>query len=36
MNEFNFISSDVKLGKNVRLSRFINLYGCDSFICEGV
>ena len=24
----NFISEDVKLGKDVRLSRFINLYGC--------
>jgi acetyltransferase-like isoleucine patch superfamily enzyme len=24
-----FISKDVKLGKNVRLSKFINLYGCD-------
>src|SRR6266550_197648 len=28
MCEFLCISSDVKLGKNVRLSRFINLYGC--------
>jgi dTDP-4-amino-4,6-dideoxygalactose transaminase/acetyltransferase-like isoleucine patch superfamily enzyme len=28
MNEFNSISSDVKLGHNVRLSKFINLYGC--------
>ncbi len=24
----NFISEDVKLGKDVRLSKFINLYGC--------
>ena len=24
----NFISDDVKLGKDVRLSKFINLYGC--------
>ena len=29
MNEFVCISSDVKLGKDVRLSKFINLYGCD-------
>jgi acetyltransferase-like isoleucine patch superfamily enzyme len=29
MNEFNAISSDVKLGENVRLSKFINLYGCE-------
>jgi UDP-3-O-[3-hydroxymyristoyl] glucosamine N-acyltransferase len=29
MNEFNSISSDVKLGKDVRLSKFINLYGCE-------
>jgi UDP-2-acetamido-3-amino-2,3-dideoxy-glucuronate N-acetyltransferase len=29
MSELNSISSDVKLGANVRLSRFINLYGCD-------
>lgn len=28
MNEFICISDDVKLGKNVKLSRFINLYGC--------
>jgi dTDP-4-amino-4,6-dideoxygalactose transaminase/acetyltransferase-like isoleucine patch superfamily enzyme len=28
MNPFNSISEDVKLGENVRLSRFINLYGC--------
>ena len=28
MNSNNCISSDVKLGKNVRLSNFINLYGC--------
>lgn len=24
----NFIAEDVKLGKDVRLSKFINLYGC--------
>jgi acetyltransferase-like isoleucine patch superfamily enzyme len=28
MNSYNCISNDVKLGKNVRLSKFINLYGC--------
>jgi acetyltransferase-like isoleucine patch superfamily enzyme len=28
MNEFVCMSSDVKLGKNVKLSKFINLYGC--------
>ena len=29
MNEFVCISSDVKLGRNVKLSKFINLYGCE-------
>lgn len=29
MSEFNSIAADVRLGKNVRLSRFINLYGCE-------
>jgi len=29
MSDFNCISNDVKLGKNVRLSKFINLYGCE-------
>jgi len=29
MNPWNSISEDVKLGENVRLSRFINLYGCE-------
>ena len=29
MNDFVFISPDVKLGKDVKLSRFINLYGCE-------
>jgi acetyltransferase-like isoleucine patch superfamily enzyme len=29
MNEFLCISPDVKLGKNVLLSKFINLYGCE-------
>jgi acetyltransferase-like isoleucine patch superfamily enzyme len=28
MSEYHQISSDVKLGKNVRLAPFINLYGC--------
>src|SRR5215469_11802060 len=28
MNSYNAISEDVKLGINVRLSKFINLYGC--------
>lgn len=28
MNEFCCITDDVKLGKNVKLSKFINLYGC--------
>ncbi len=29
MNEYNSIKEDVKLGKDVRLSKFINLYGCE-------
>src|ERR1039457_6403153 len=29
VNLYNCISDDVKLGKNVRLSKFINLYGCE-------
>lgn len=29
MNSFNSIADDVKLGENVRLSKFINLYGCE-------
>jgi acetyltransferase-like isoleucine patch superfamily enzyme len=29
MNTFNCIADDVKLGENVRLSKFINLYGCE-------
>jgi acetyltransferase-like isoleucine patch superfamily enzyme len=28
MNEFLAIAPDVKLGRNVKLSKFINLYGC--------
>ncbi len=29
MNEYVCIAPDVKLGKNVRLAKFINLYGCE-------
>jgi acetyltransferase-like isoleucine patch superfamily enzyme len=29
MSEFNSIAKDVRLGANARLSRFINLYGCE-------
>lgn len=29
MNTFNSIADDVKLGVDVRLSKFINLYGCE-------
>ena len=29
MNSLNAISDDVKLGVDVRLSKFINLYGCE-------
>jgi len=29
MNSYNCISNDVKLGENVKLSKFINLYGCE-------
>ena len=29
MNEFVCIAADVKLGKDVKLSKFINLYGCE-------
>ena len=29
MSTFNCIADDVKLGANVRLSKFINLYGCE-------
>jgi acetyltransferase-like isoleucine patch superfamily enzyme len=29
MNDFVCIAPDVKLGKDVKLSRFINLYGCE-------
>ena len=29
MNPYHCIADDVRLGKNVRLSKFINLYGCE-------
>jgi acetyltransferase-like isoleucine patch superfamily enzyme len=29
MNSFNSIADDVRLGTNVKLSKFINLYGCE-------
>lgn len=29
MNSYNCIADDVKLGENVQLSKFINLYGCE-------
>lgn len=29
MNDYVCIAPDVKLGRNVRLSKFINLYGCE-------
>ncbi|HTV04886.1 MAG TPA: acyltransferase [Acidobacteriaceae bacterium] len=29
MNSFNCVADDVKLGTGVRLSKFINLYGCE-------
>lgn len=29
MNTWNAVTDDVKLGANVKLSRFINLYGCE-------
>lgn len=29
MNSFNCIADDVKLGSGVRLSEFVNLYGCE-------
>ena len=28
MNPFHCIADDVKMGQNVKLSKFINLYGC--------
>ncbi len=45
MNEYCSIAPDVKLGKGGKLSKFINLNGCEgrhckisshTFICEGV
>ena len=30
MNPYQCIAPDVKLGQNVKLSKFINLYGCES------
>ena len=29
MNDYRCISADVRLGQNVKLSKFINLYGCE-------
>jgi acetyltransferase-like isoleucine patch superfamily enzyme len=29
VNSYNCVTDDVKLGENVRLSKFINLYGCE-------
>jgi acetyltransferase-like isoleucine patch superfamily enzyme len=29
MNEYQCISPDVRMGQNVKLSKFINLYGCE-------
>jgi acetyltransferase-like isoleucine patch superfamily enzyme len=29
MNTYQCIAPDVKLGKNVRMSKFVNLYGCE-------
>lgn len=29
MNEYVAVDADVKLGKNLRLSKYINLYGCE-------
>jgi acetyltransferase-like isoleucine patch superfamily enzyme len=36
MNEFVCIAPDVKLGKDVRLSKFINLYGCEVGDCTKI
>ena len=36
MNEFLSITSDVKLGKGVKLSKFINLYGCEIGDCTNI
>ena len=29
MNQYNSVAADVKLGENVQLSKFVNLYGCE-------
>ena len=29
MNQYNSVAADVQLGKNVKLSEFVNLYGCE-------
>src|SRR6201996_3277760 len=29
MNSYNCVADDVKLGSSVKLSKFINLYGCE-------
>jgi len=29
VNDFRCIASDVKLGKDVKLAQFVNLYGCE-------
>lgn len=29
MSSFNAVAPDVKMGQNVRLARFVNLYGCE-------
>jgi dTDP-4-amino-4,6-dideoxygalactose transaminase/acetyltransferase-like isoleucine patch superfamily enzyme len=29
MNQYNSVAADVKLGKNVKLSQYVNLYGCE-------
>jgi acetyltransferase-like isoleucine patch superfamily enzyme len=29
MNQHNSVAADVKLGENVKLSKFVNLYGCE-------
>jgi len=29
MNEYRCVSKDVKLGRNVKMSKFVNLYGCE-------
>src|ERR1700691_2745680 len=29
MNQYKSVAADVKLGKNVKLSEYVNLYGCE-------